>query len=353
MLLNCKKNKAICCVNCFQDAGFVYNAEFFGKPTDGVCPKCGAAGKTKLTKEQLIKAANLFFVRGSKQNADFGSAYVLQMNDKNSGGKFKQPLANDVSTLRDLTNQRVFYFGPPTWMVGATNPMEKLQHPETRPSIISKIVNNYPEQKLAVGESFYRIRRNPNKPEVSDEYDAPPLAVHKKNEKEGRLCRPGKPVLYGSQDLELCIHEARGSIEDSLYVATLTCTRELKMIDLTATLLEDVDIFEAIDIAVLFTFRAGKNAYEITKSIADAVELAGYDGIIYPSYFSGARSGYEAIETGYEVVTRTTEKPREYKSSNLALFGRPMEIGDVKLACINTVSLTCISYGAILGPTGL
>lgn len=68
------------------------------------------------------------------------------------------------------------------------------------------------------------------------EYHAPPVG-HRGN---GRLDAEDFPVMYASQDVEVCVHECRVTVEDQLYMATLAPVRDLRLLDLTAVLEEDV-----------------------------------------------------------------------------------------------------------------
>ncbi|QQZ39821.1 RES domain-containing protein [Pseudomonas sp. SK3(2021)] len=44
-------------------------------------------------------------------------------------------------------------------------------------------------------------------------YDSPPIALAG----YGRLGSPGFPIMYGSQDIDVCIHECRASTESPLF----------------------------------------------------------------------------------------------------------------------------------------
>ena len=77
--------------------------------------------------------------------------------------------------------------------------------------------------------------------------------------------------MYGSQDLPVCVHECRVTAEDELYVATLSPTRDLKLLDLSVLLREeDGTEFDSLDMAVHMLFLAGKHSYEISRDSAVA-----------------------------------------------------------------------------------
>jgi hypothetical protein len=65
---------------------------------------------------------------------------------------------------------------------------------------------------------------NPQQPADQGQYDSPPLHVAGK----GRLDSSGIAVMYGSQDIDICIRKCRVTAEDDLYVATLQPSRDLR-----------------------------------------------------------------------------------------------------------------------------
>lgn len=99
-------------------------------------------------------------------------------------------------------------------MLGEVEPLKALQRRATRPQIISRVLSEYPEKKLAKNTKFYRLRVSPQHPAEPLEYDSPP--VHLAG--NGRLDSAGFSVMYGSQDIDVCIHECRASAEDDIYV---------------------------------------------------------------------------------------------------------------------------------------
>ena len=112
----------------------------------------------------------------------------------------------------------------------------------------------YPSIVLTTDQIFYRIRKSISVPSEFAEYDSPPPDVVG----FGRLDSKDFPVMYGSQDLQVCIHECRVAAEDETFVATLGPTRDLRLLDLTEVLPEkDVTEFESLDMAVHMVFLAG------------------------------------------------------------------------------------------------
>jgi len=164
-------------------------------------------------------------------------------------------------------------------------------------------------------------------------------------------------VLYGSQDLQVCVHECRVTADDESFIASLIPTRDLRLLDLTHLLEEkDVTEFESLDLAVHMLFLAGKHAYEITRAVAAAARDAGFDGLIYPSYFSLLRTGAAPFATIYGISIRKFPGLAAHAQAqtipNFAIFGRPIQQGSVAIHCINRLILNQAEYDLVFGPVG-
>jgi hypothetical protein len=212
-------------------------------------------------------------------------------------------------------------------------------------------MTEYPSVNLSTDQIFYRIRKSPKNPTEFSEYDSPPLHLAG----SGRLDSKNFPIMYGSQDLPICVQECRATAGDDLFVATLGMNRDLKLLDLTQLLYEEgVTEFDSLDMAVHMLFLAGVHAYPITRSIAGSAKSKGYDGLVYPSYFSLLRTGKIPFETTYGISHRRIERLAEHEKSkmlpNLALFGRPIEDGLVSVRCINRLVISRVDYEFHFGP---
>jgi len=237
------------------------------------------------------------------------------------------------------------------WMLGHIEPLEALQYSLTRGTIIDRVLKEYPERTLPKDEIVYRLRANPEDPATHGEYNSQPYKLLGR----GRLDSPEQPILYCSQDIEGCVHECRVTVEDELYLAALSPTRDLKLLDLTALLREEgVTEFESLDMAVHMLFFAADHSYEITRAIAIAARKAGFDGLLYPSYFSQVRSGAMPFETVYGLSVRRFPNAAGYAASgifaNVALFGRPVKDGRVAVTCINRLVIHKVHYDFRFGP---
>lgn len=346
---------AMLCSDCFQDEGLKLEGQQFGETDASVCPNCGSVKGLKLCVEAIAHIAHRFFVWGSLERFDYGAAPLVQFNEHQSTSISTSPwLEPDISLIETALGVGFFHYGPRFWMLGEVEPLKAMQDSETRPSIIARIIEEYPKAALSPEQSFYRLRKAPIKPSDISEYDSPPID----KTGSGRLDSDGFPVMYGSQDLQVCIHECRVTAEDELFIATLTPVEEMKLLDLTELLQEEnVTEFESLDMAVHMMFLAGSHSYEITRDIALAAHKGGYDGLIYPSYFSLLRTGGMPFETvlgiSHRRVPQLLDREKSKIIPNLALFGRPVEEGAVSVRSINKLILNKVEYGVHFGPVDI
>lgn len=347
-------NKTILCSDCFTDHGLKLDAQVVGKDMRGSCPQCDSTTGKGLTKELAMELAYRFFVRGTIVRTEYGGYPRIQFNEH------QQPhlhgpswLESDIRLLESKLGIAFFEYGPRFWMFGEVEPLKALQNEHSSDNIIERILKEYPVVELKTDRVFYRLRRNPAKSELEDEYDTPPQHYLGK----GRLDSPECPILYACEDLEVCLHECRVSAEDELFVASMSPAHSLRMLDLTELLEEEINEFESLDIAVNMLFLAGAHSYPICRSIAMAAEKAGYDGLLFPSYFSLLRTGSNPFETTYGISHRRVALLHDAEKAkivpNIALFRRPIREGRVRVKSINRVILSTVRYGAQLGPVGI
>lgn len=348
------ENAYIACANCFVDRGLQLDADRIGQECSAPCQNCGALNAKKLPLDGLTTLAHRFFVWGSMWRTDYGATPLIQFNEHQKTSIDAAPwLTADIQLFERLLGVGFFHYGPRLWMLGEVEPLKALQIKNQRQEIINRILSEYPERVLGTKEYFYRIRLNPSAPSEGEQYDSPPTNCTGK----GRLDSAGNSVLYGSPDIEVCIHECRVSVEDDVFVATLAPTRPLRLLDLSVLLKEESTTeFESLDMSVHMLFLAGKHAYEITQAIADAARDVGFDGIVYPSYFSLVRLGQMPFQTTYGISHRRFPSLQDHEQAktipNLALFGRPIVEGKVSVSCINRLILNRVAYDFHFGPTG-
>jgi RES domain len=316
------------------------------------CPNCGSQVGVKLSRRFVAILAQRFFVWGTIKRADYGASPSVQLNGHQTTSIEVAPwLEADLRLIEQTLQVGFFYYAPRLWMIGEVEPLKALRNVTSRGKLISRILNEYPTRVLDSDEYFYRMRKAPTNPGAYDQYDAPPDGKLG----QGRFEVSGLPILYGSQDLEVCLHECRVAADDELYVATLVPVRKLKLLNL-AHILEEQNVteFESLDMAIHMLFLAGPHSYEISREIACAAQKHGFDGIVYPSYFTLLRTGGIPFETTYGISLRRMPELREFTRkktiSNLALFGRPIADGSVTVKCINRVILNKVEYNLHFGP---
>jgi hypothetical protein len=341
----------ILCSDCFSDQGLRLNALQVGIESSSECANCGLATGRKLTKELVAHLAERFFVRGTINRFEFGAAPAIQFNDLRQTSITTFPWTEpDVRLFEKTLGVGFFLYGPRLWMVGEVEPLKGLQRPLDRARILERIIKEYPTIELNRTDAFYRLRLRPKDPTSAGEYDSPPVAGN------GRLDSTALPVLYASQDLQICVHECRVAVDDESYVATLAPARSLRLLDLTALLKEDVSEFESLDLAVHMVFLAEKRAYELSRLIALEAFRAKYDGLIYPSYFSLIRTGGMPFDTIYGIsirrIPQLAERAGAQMIPNIAVFGRPIHDHKVSVRCINRLIVGAAQYSLVLGPVG-
>jgi len=341
--------KNLLCSNCFTDEGLRLDAFKIGIDTKKKCRECNSTDGKKLSSEQIAKLSHRFFVRGTLHKALYGAAPIIQFNNRQKTNiKVSDALSQDIRLIEKSVGVGFLYYGPRLWMVGEIEPLDDLRADKRKSQVLERIVNDYPRVTLNPDDTFYRLRVNPEYPKDHLQYDSPPTTGN------GRLDSSNLPILYGSQDLEVCVHECRVTVEDELYIASLQPKVELNLLDLTELLEEDVSEFESLDIAIHMLFYAGDHSYEICREIALKVKEGGYDGIIYPSYFSTMRTGAMPFDTVYGVSIRKLPLYTEYAKSqvipNIALFGKPIQEEKVIVKCINKLILSKVQYDVTFGP---
>lgn len=337
--------KTLLCSDCFKDEGLKLDAYQIGISDNKICLNCNSSSGKKLSLDLIEELASRFFVQGTVFKSDYGAAPLIQYNEyhyKNTQVDFGEPLNEDVKLFEKALQIGFFHYGPRLWTLGHIVPLKKLQSKSSRKEIIQRIITEFPIKYINQDDTFYRIRKNPEFPENPGQYDSNP------NPGDGRLDSKNFPILYGSQDLEVCIHECRVTVNDDLYIATLKPTSQLKLLDLTGTCNEKFKTeFESLDIAVAMLYSAGNHSYEISKSIAKAIFKNGFDGIIYPSFFSSLRTGSSGT-----VKNKFKEESEDHSHiiPNIALFGYPIKKKKIIVQNLNKLILDKVEYSVSFGP---
>ena len=349
-----ERPEPIACSECFRDQGLRLDAEFIGVEALAACPNCGSPTGRKLSLDRLATLVYRFFVWGSLLRCDYGAAPLIQFNEhQKTSVVLPDWLQPDARLIERILGVGFFHYGPRLWMIGEVEPLKALQDDASSGPVIERILAEYPGYLLRPEDHFYRIRNAPRAPEQAHEYDSPPQSATG----NGRLDSDELPVMYASPDLQVCIHECRVTAEDELYVATLNPLQTLRLLDLSALLThEEATEFESLDMAVHMLFLAGAHSYPASRKVSAAVREAGFDGLVYPSYFSLLRLGVMPFETAYGISRRRFPSVQQYEQAksvpNLAIFGRPIEERKIELRCINKLILNRVEYAVHFGPVG-
>jgi len=345
------------CSRCFLNEGLRLSAEELGLIDNVPCPNCRSKKGRKLTADLIEALVYRFFVWGTLNRTEFGAAPLIQFDHDRESESECGPLwpQDDVRTIEKAIDVGFFHYGPRLWMIGVNiEPLDRLIDPKTRLREVRRILQQYPKMILRQDDTFYRLRVNPENSTDITQYDSP----ERKREKYNRLDSSSLPIMYASQDLQICVHECRVAAEDEVFLATLRSTRDMKLLDLTQILpYHESSEFESLDMAVHMLFLAGEHSYEICQEIALSASREGYDGLVYPSFFSLLKSGNIPFESSFGLPHRMFphlhNRERAKITSNLALFGHPIKQGDVKVHSINRLVLRRVQYEFHFGPGGL
>jgi hypothetical protein len=165
--------EALLCSTCFHDQGLRLDAERIGVADNSACPNCGSTTGNKLNAELVAKLAYRFFVCGTLHRCDYGAAPIVQFNKCQSTNISTSPwFEQDIRLIEKTIGVGFFYYGPRLWTVGEVEPLKALQEATSRASVIERILSEYPTTILRIAESFYRIRKDPKRPENFAEYDS-------------------------------------------------------------------------------------------------------------------------------------------------------------------------------------
>ena len=345
------------CSRCFLNEGLRLSAEELGLIDNVSCPNCRSKEGRKLTKDLIELLAYRFFVWGTLHRTEYGAAPIIQFNhNRESEIECGPPWPQeDTRAIEKAIDVGFFNYGPRLWMVGLNiEPLERLKDPKTRLAEVRRILEQYPEMMLRKDDTFYRLRVSPQDSSDIAQYDS----LGGDREKYNRFDSNSLPVMYASQDLQICMHECRVAAEDEVFLATLRSTRDMKLLDLTEIFpYHESSEFESLDMAVHMLFLAGEHSYEICREIALSAHGEGYDGLVYPSFFSLLKSGKIPFETSFGLSHRMFpqlhNRERAKITSNLALFGHPLTQGDVEVHSINRLVLRRVQYEFHFGPEGL
>jgi hypothetical protein len=328
------------CSNCFQDVGLKLEAQRIGQRRENKsCPNCETGDGYALDNKALHELQRQFFSRATAPNQFRNDIAVLGLVEDDPpyadfGLKLRPEAQADWSLIQSKISGRLFYRSPRLFYLGITNHFGLYQS-LPKDVVCNDIVPKLRFSAIDPNAVFYRVRLNlTDENKFDDEqYDAPPKP---RRRAFGRFDNPKLSLLYGSPNLQVCIHECRVTLADDIFVATLRPTRSLRLIDLSGNYDQPEGISPFDDLS--WFFRGLMNTslphvYRYCRRIAQTIrDETDAHGFIYNSYYTNV-----AGDTGGDTI-------------NYALFGRPISEGKLRVVSVNTIRLNRITYNYHLGP---
>lgn len=316
------------CSECFNDIGLKIEAQKIGIKNNEVCPYCRNKKGYKLNKELLDNLCHNFFVLNNTYKSFYGGSYYIQYNNFHYNNDdniiFAENLKNDVEIFRQFLKIGFFYYPPRLCYLGENDYIHNFsEHYNSKKfkRAMEKLIEKSRIKYYNSKNIFYRLRKNPQHPTLSSEYDSAPRGRGRFNERKTKL-------LYASKNIKACIKECRVNEMDELYIATLRPVNKLKLLDFININDFDNDLFESIGFAINILMNANENSYKICRKIANFIKMQGFDGFISDSHFKPYLNN---------------------KAINITLFGSPIKENKVKVININRLNLNKIKYDISFG----
>jgi hypothetical protein len=327
------------CSLCFQNFGVLREAQGLGGVEMSTpCTNCGNVGGKTFAHDRAEELMHRFFVQGSIPPEIGGPAPIYEFNQYRKHGKvfFLTELDNDLSLLSRFLGVGLFHYGPALWKLGYTTHYQALvgnmedgsrTEGEERQKTWEEVIGRCSKKMLSPPEQVFRVRRGDEMvAALPSQFDTPPEGVAS----DGRYGSEVLPIFYGAEDVETCLHETRITLADWITMGTLVPTRPLELLDLTDV--DDSDAptaFESVGIFLDKLAFSGSSHYELCRELASEIHARGFDGFFFVSYFAQAH---------------------QRRLRNVALFGRPIADGRLRLLSTNRVLLSQISYQYNFGP---
>jgi hypothetical protein len=326
------------CSECFKDVGLRREAKGIGAEHANVCPNCKSNDGYALNRDQLHELQTQFFSRATAPNQFRQDVAVLGVVEDDPaeydiGLELRPETRTDWELIRHAIGGRLWFRSPRLFYLGITNHYGYGGLPKD--VVRDQIVPKLRFAEIDTLTTIYRIRVNLTDQNKFDEgqFDAPP---NPKRRGFGRFDNGKLPLFYGSPNLQVCIHECRVTLADDIFVASLTPTKKLSLIDLTGNYdqPDDIDPFDDLHWFFRGLMNASRpNVYRYCRRIAQTIrDMTKADGFLYNSYYTNVAGDTEG------------------KTINYALFGRPLAEGKLGIKSINTVRLNQIRYDYHLGP---
>jgi hypothetical protein len=319
------------CSKCFEDEGLRYYSEKIGRNPFGACPACGHSDGSGLTESQLGEIAERFFVNGTVSHGVGSYSPVFRIGGDPPGHEpdFLDHTLRDLERIKSRSEIVLHFRSPKFWQLGLTYHWEQDSNGNFILSTAEAVRATEACQKtiLRKGATIYRARLGLEDEKIFDEdqYDSP------KNSKKkfDRFDSAGVRIFYSSSTIETCLREVRLSIHDPISIASLEVLDDLKLLDTTANAF-DYSGDEFDNPAHFFRGLAySTNKQGENQQVSRVIAAAGYDGFVYRSYHKSLL---------------------QKDGHNVALFGRPISEGKLRVRSINTVFISSLNVEYQLGP---
>lgn len=335
------------CSNCFSTFALRKISEQKGLPSTEACLACGSPDGKKLNEQTTEEVMKVFFESGSVHSKD--SVQPKYRIRKSNIPAFQQlvlqqevkadcELVFNAFKLIPVHNQSRFV-NMGIWGLNAQLKKFLSQEPTDEAydrftEFMMTTIDKFQESVLKTGTKVYKIRKNP-KIELGlstpEQFDSTDISNRKrmKTTISSRFGGTRLSVLYASFNMETCLHELQVGTDDETILGTLEVTRDLKILDLCEPKNRGDGSYETTDLAYFMSRLFFSKNYLYSSVFSVAAKSFGYDGVKYRSYFS---------------------KIREGEFYNLAVFGKPIADGRIKLCGVNRLRINSINYKFSFGP---
>lgn len=333
------------CSNCFKTIGIKQLSLKRGIESDKVCENCNSKDGKAINETVANIILEEFVIEGTRPSAILPPIYIHHHGVSNPEDVLSNIDEDSLQDIKLLSKVGVFNINfnmPKTFQAGATYfglAFDELlganqvstDHTKQLLDKLDEVLLYYQSRQLEIGENIFRIRINPKNPELESDFDTPPFVYRKAN---NRLNDIDFPVFYGAFDLETCIYESKFDSEDDLFFVHTETTKPIKVFDFSELIDSQNDIFKEMfafeDMLYFSHFVFNTYRYiRFTQLISRRIFELGYNGIIYPSYYS---------------------RFRDARYNNIALFGEPLKTGLLKCKSKGRVIMNKIKYDYSFGP---
>lgn len=318
------------CIECFQNYGLKQIAKsLIISRNETFCERCGSKACI-LEKNDLDQILSTLFIDGSVPPLSYPGAPIYKAAESYPKGdiQFLTELDQDLSLLEEELDLGLFFYGPPTWMVGITDYWHDLNDddliPQNRNDVLNKVIGKCAKKILDENFDIFRVRAEEELPPAAPhQLDTPPTI------KAGRYNTDNFPVFYGATDVETCLHEARATLADHILLGLFRPSKKLTLLDLTDT--QETINHPSEDVSIFFEglFYSDSSGYHLNQELSAAIKEKGYDGFITKSYYNQAH---------------------ENDLTNISIFGHPVKENKLKLISTNSIRLQKIKYDFTFGP---